>query len=175
MPSIERSQTIDAPPDKVYDAFVDLSRWLEWNPHFRQVQPLSEGPLAEGSRARIALKLSPFATLWEVTEINSGRSFAWASSSIPGIRLVFDHVAESADGGTRATLRIDFEGPLAFMAGVTGVYYGRNLDRSLAALKRILEGEAPSTPGPEPEAEAESEVAPEAEAGVETEAEPKNK
>ncbi len=141
MPSIQRSLTIDAPAAKVYDAFVDLSHWLEWNPHFKEVRPLGEGPLATGSKARIALKRSPFASVWEVTEVNPGRSFAWASSSLPGLRLIFDHIAESADGGTRATLRIDIEGPLAFLAGLTGAFYGRNLDRSLAALKRMLEGE----------------------------------
>ena len=138
MPSVQRSLTIDAPPAKVYEAFVDLSRWLEWNPHFREVKPLTEGPLASGSKARIALRLSPLATVWEVTELNPNRSFAWASSSLPGLRLVFDHIAESADGGTRATLRIDIEGPLAFLAGLTGAFYGRNLGRSLAALKRTF-------------------------------------
>ena len=154
MPSVQRSLTIDAPPAKVYDAFVDLSRWLEWNPHLREVRPLGEGPLAQGSKARVALKLSPLPSVWEVTEVNPGRSFAWASSSLPGLRLIFDHIAEGADGGTRATLRIDIEGPLAFLAGVTGAFYGRNLDRSLATLKRMLEGEPAQAPQPqEPAAE----------------------
>jgi uncharacterized membrane protein len=173
MPSVQRSLTIDAPPAQVYEAFVDLSRWLEWNPHLREVRPLTEGPLTPGSKARVALKLNPLPSVWEVTELNPGRSFAWASSLLPGIRLVFDHVAESADGGTRATLRIDIEGPLAFLAGLAGTVYGRNLDHSLVALKDILEGETPSAPGPqqppaeEPEAEAETEA--------ETEAKPEAK
>jgi len=180
MPFVQRSLTIDVPADKVYDAFVDLGRWLEWNPHFREVKPLSEGPLAAGSKARVALKLSPFASVWEVTELNPGRSFAWTSSSLPGLRLAFDHIAESADGGTHATLRIDIEGPLSFLAGVTGAFYGRNLDHSLAALKRLLEGEAPSAPeaqepeAPEAEAEAEAALEAEGEAGPAAGAEPKN-
>jgi uncharacterized membrane protein len=190
MPSIQRSLTIDVPADKVYDAFVDLSRWLEWNPHFRTVKPLSEGPLAVGSKARVALKLSPLASVWEVTELNPSRSFTWTSSSLPGLRLAFDHIAESADGGARATLRIDIEGPLSFLAGVTGAFYGRNLNHSLAALKRMLEGEATPAPVPQepeaPEAEAEAEATLEsraeaeaepdatAEAGPDADAEPKN-
>ncbi len=180
MPSIQRSLTIDVPASKVYDAFVDLSRWLEWNPHFRAVKPLSEGPMAVGSKARVALKLSPLASVWEVTELNPGRSFTWTSSSLPGLRLAFDHIAESADGGARATLRIDIEGPLSFLAGVTGAFYGRNLDHSLAALKRILEGEATPAPAPQqpeaPEAETQAEGEPEAaaEAGPDADTEPKN-
>ncbi len=169
MPSIERSLTINAPSERVYEAFVDLSRWLEWNPHLREVRPLTEGPLTPGSKARVALKLNPLPSVWEVTEMNPGRSFAWASSLLRGIHLVFDHVAESADGGTRATLRIDIEGPLAFLAGLAGALYGRNLDHSLAALKDILEAEALDSSGPEPqqppaeepEAEAETEAKPE--------------
>ena len=155
MPSVERSLTIAVPPARVYDAFVDHSRWLEWNPHMREMRPLSEGPLAPGFRARLAAKLNPFASTWEVTEVNPGRSFAWASSSFfPGLRLVFDHIAEGADGGTRATIRIDVEGPLAFLAWLAGGFYGRNfLGRSLGALRRMLEGEAPAVPEPEPAAE----------------------
>ena len=155
MPSVERSLTINAPPERVYEAFVDHSRWLEWNPHMREMRPLSEGPLAPGFRARLAAKLNPFASTWEVTEVNPGRSFAWASSSFfPGLRLVFDHIAEGADGGTRATIRIDVEGPLAFPAWLAGGFFGRNfLGRSLGALKRMLEGQAPAVPEPEPAAE----------------------
>ena len=179
MPSLERSLTINAPPNKVYDALVDHSRWLEWNPDMREMRPLSEGPLAQGFRARLAAKLNPFASTWEVTEVNPGRSFAWKSSFFPGLRLVFDHIAEGADGGTRATIRINTEGPLAFLTGLAGAVYLRNfLDHSLGALKAMLEGEAVPAPEPEeptaeePEAEAEPEAATKAEA--ETETEPKN-
>jgi len=154
MASVERSRTIDAPAARVYEAFVDLSRWLEWNPHLRKVTPLSEGPLAPGFKARVSLKLNPIPSVWQVTEVNPGRSFAWVSTSLPGVRLVVDHVAEGADGGARATIRIDVEGPLAFLAWLAGGFYGRNfLGRSLGALRRMLEGEAPAVPEPEPAAE----------------------
>jgi uncharacterized protein YndB with AHSA1/START domain len=146
MPSLQRSLTIDAPPARVYEAFADFDRWLEWNPHLRKITPLCEGPLAVGCTARIALKLSLFASVWEVTEVNPGRSFAWASSSLPGVRLVFDHIAEAFDGGSVATLRVDVDGPLAFLTPLTAALYTRNLDRSLAALKRMLEAEAAAKP-----------------------------
>ena len=170
MPSVERSLTIEAPPANVYEAFVDLSRWLEWNPHLRAVTPLSEGPLAPGFRARVALKLNPLPSTWEVTQVNPGRSFAWKSSLLPGVRLAFDHIAEGAEGGTRATLRIDIEGPLAFAAGLAGSLYGRNLDHSLNALKGMLEAEATSAPEPEQPPAAEPEAETEAEAETEPEA-----
>ncbi len=139
MPIIERSLLINAPPARVYEAYVDLSQWPEWTPHFREIRLLTEGPLAVGSRARISLKINPLATVWEVTEIVDGRSFAWASSSLPGLRLVFHHIAEGADDGTRATLRIHIRGPLAFLTHFVGRIYGRNLDHALRLLKSNLE------------------------------------
>ncbi len=121
-----------------------------------------------------------------MTELNPGRSFAW-KSSFPGVTLSFDHIAEAADGGTRATLRIDIEGPLSFLAGLAGAVYSRNLDRSLGALKEMLEGEAPPAPAPEappaespaaeeepPAAGPEPEEKPEPEGTPEAEDEPKN-
>ncbi len=178
MPSVERSITINAPPERVYEAFVDHSRWLEWNPNMREMRPLSEGPLTPGFRARAAHKLNPVASVWEVTEVNPGRSFAWRSSFLPGLRLAFDHIAEGAAGATRATIRIDIAGPLAFVARLAGGVLARNLlDSSLTALKGLLEAEAPGSSAPEPkqppteEPEAEAEPQPEAE----TEAQPEVK
>ena len=183
MPSVERSLTINAPSVRVYEAFVDHNRWLDWNPHMREMRPLSEGLVAPGFRARLAAKLNPFASIWEVTEVIPGRSFAWASSSFfPGLRLVFDHIAEGAGGGTRATIRIDIKGPLAFPAWLAGGFFGRNfLSRSLNALKAMLEGEAVSAPEPEappvagPEAEPAAEPPGEADGEAEAGAEPEGK
>lgn len=140
MPAVERSAIIKAPPEQVWAAYLDLAGWLAWNPHMRQLRLLTEGPLAVGSRARLVLKTGLRST-WQVTELNPGRSFAWAASLVPGLRLVFDHVVEPAEGGSRAILRIDASGPVAVVAGpVLRLVYARNLDHSLAALKRLLEG-----------------------------------
>ena len=175
MPSVQRSLTINAPPERVYEAFVDHSRWLVWNPDMREMRLLNEGPLAPGSKARVAHKLNPFASTWEVTEVNPGRSFAWKSSFFPGLRLVFDHIAEGADGGTRATIRIDVEGPLAFLTGPAGAVYGRNfLGRSLGALKAMLEREAVPAPETQQPPAEEPAAAAEPEGGAEAEGEPKN-
>lgn len=147
MPSVERSITIGVPPERVYEVFVDPGRWLEWNPHMREMKPLSEGPLAPGFKARLAARFNPFTSTWEVTEVKAGRSFAWTSSSlVPGLRLVFDHIAEAADGGTRATIRIDIGGPLALVGGLAGPFGRRFLGRSLDSLKAMLEGNAASEP-----------------------------
>ena len=139
MPAVERSAIIKTPPERVWAAYLDLTGWLAWNPHMRELRLLTEGPLAVGSRARLVLKTGLRST-WEVTELNLGHSFAWTASLAPGLRLVFDHVVEPLDGGSRAVLGIEASGPVAVVAGpVLRFVYARNLDHSLAALKRLLE------------------------------------
>ena len=139
MPTVERSEIIKAPPERVWEAYLDLAGWLAWNPHMRELRLLTEGPLAVGSRARLVLKTG-LPSVWEVTELNAGRSFAWTATLVPGLRLLFDHIVEAAEGGSRPILRIEASGPVAVVAGpVLRFIYARNLDHSLAALKRLLE------------------------------------
>lgn len=118
---------------------MDLPGWLAWNRHMREVKDLGEGPLAVGSRVRIVLK-TRFSSRWEVTELTPGRSFTWVSNLVPGLRVSFGHTAEPAEGGTRATYRVETSGPLSALALlVLRGLYSRNLDHSLANLKAILE------------------------------------
>ena len=122
---------------------MDLPGWLAWNRHMREVKALSEGPLAVGSRARIVLKAG-LRSQWEVTELTQGRSFTWVSNLVPGLRVSFGHTVEAAEGGARATYRVETGGLLGALAlPVLRVIYSRNLDHSLANLKAFLEGAAP--------------------------------
>ena len=140
IPSVETSRYLRAAPDRVYQAYVDFSRWLDWVPHFREVTPLGEGLLEPGFKARIALKLSPVKTTWEVTEVVPGRSFAW-SCSLPGLRFVFHHMVEGVDGETRATFRAEVRGPLAPLAALGWPVTKATSYMALSALDRMLERE----------------------------------
>lgn len=140
MPSIARSLLIRIAPLQVYEAFIALVRWKQWNPHLREITPLYEGSMVVGSRARVGPKYAP-TSVWTVTRMEPGRSFTWETPLLPGLRLAFDHVAEAdpAEPGTRATLRLRFEGSLSFVGVVAGQVYAGNLLRSLTALKALLE------------------------------------
>ncbi len=138
MPRVQRDITIDVPPEKVWEALVDLPSWLGWNPHMREIASLTEGPLAVGSRARIVLRTG-LSSRWEVTELSAGRSFTWASRVL-GVPTTFGHEVEGADGGSRAVLWIDVSGPLAVLAfPVLQFVYSHNLARALSELKKVLE------------------------------------
>ena len=141
MLSVSRSRLVTVPPTRVWEAYVDFDSWLAWVPHFREVVPLSDGPLAQGYRARIRERFSVVPRVWEVTEFEPGRSFAWRGSLAPGLRLTVDHVATPEAPGTLATLTLRVEGPLApLVAPVAFALTARTFERSLAALAERLEG-----------------------------------
>ena len=111
-------------------------------PLFRELALLDDGELALGSKARIRTAYSLVPTILAVTEVDAGRSFAWTSTTLPGLGMTVDHVAEAEAGGTRATLRVDISGPVGLVAApVAGRLSRLTFDRSLAALKGMLESE----------------------------------
>jgi uncharacterized protein YndB with AHSA1/START domain len=104
---------IAAPPERVWAVMSDVERWSEWTPTVKRIQRLDGGPLAVGSRARIEQPRLP-AAIWEVTELQEGRSFTWVTRS-PGVRVIAKHGVDPVGQGTRATLSVGFSGPLGWL------------------------------------------------------------
>jgi len=144
MPAVERSIIINVPPERVWEAFVNLGDWPVWNHHMREVRLLTEVPLSMDSRARIVLK-TRLSSTWEVTEFSPGRSFTW-DASLFASRLSFAHIVEPVNGGSRVVFRIDAAGLTALAASlVLRFSYGRFLNLSLQRLKESLEAAATSS------------------------------
>lgn len=99
---------IRAPSDRVWAVMSDIERWPEWTPTVTSIQRLDRGPLAVGSRARIRQPKLPPAK-WQVTELEEGRSFTWVSRG-PGVRVTARHGVEANQGGSQATLSLQFSG-----------------------------------------------------------------
>ena len=104
---------IAAPPERVWAVMSDVERWSEWTPTVKRIRRLDGGRLAVGSRARIEQPKLPSA-IWEVTELQDGRSFTWVTRS-PGVRVIAKHGVEPVGPGTRATLSVGFSGPLGWL------------------------------------------------------------
>jgi hypothetical protein len=86
----------------------DVERWHEWTASIKSVKRLGDGTFAVGSRVLIRQpKLPP--AFWKVVAIEPGKSFTWMSVS-PGFRAIGYHAVESKQGGSRATLSIEFQG-----------------------------------------------------------------
>ncbi len=124
---------IPAPADRVWAVMADVERWPEWTPTVTRLQRLDRGPFAVGSRIRIRQPKLP-AAVWEVSELQKGRSFTWVSGR-PGIRVTAEHGVEPTARGTRATLSVRFSGVLApLVARLTGKLTQRYLALEAKAL-----------------------------------------
>ena len=89
----------------------DVESWQEWTPTVKKIRWLDKGSLAEGSNALIwQPKLLPARR--RVTELDDSRKgFTWETRG-PGMRLHARHSVEGAGNTNRATLSIQFSGPL---------------------------------------------------------------
>jgi len=103
----------------------DPERWHEWTPSVRSIRLLGRGPLAVGKRALIRQpKFRP--AVWTVTALDPGRSFVWKSGA-PGMWVYGHHSVEPLGAGSRAWLRLHYEGPLGVLLarwtrGITNRY-----------------------------------------------------
>ena len=65
--------------------------------------------------------------MWEVTELDPGRSFTWVTSA-PGMRAAGHHRVDPIPSGSRATLSVTFEG---LLGGLVSGLMARTTERFL--------------------------------------------
>jgi hypothetical protein len=137
------SVDIRASSERVWEVLSNIEHWPDWTPTVTNVQRLDRGPLAVGSRARLRQpKLPP--AVWQVTELGEGRSFTWVTRS-PGVRVTACHWVEALEGGSRATLSLQFSGLLGpLVARLTLGLNERYLALEARGLKTFSEGSAAS-------------------------------
>ena len=107
---------------------TEVEYWSEWTPTVTSVRRLDEGPLRQGSRAKISQPRIP-ETEYVVTELVPGRSFTWVATG-PGVVTTARHDVEPLLGGaTRVRLTVSQSG---WLGAVMGLFYRRLTDRYLA-------------------------------------------
>jgi len=122
----EISVEIDSPPQRVWQVMTEVELWPEWTESVQKVKRLDSGQLRVGSRARVKQpKFLP--AVWEVTEIDPGRSFTWVTRS-PGMVASGRHRVEPTARGSRATLTVAYAG---LLSGVVAKLLGGITDRYL--------------------------------------------
>ena len=135
------SVDIDAPPEVVWPVMHDGERWHEWTESVTSVRLLDRRPLRVGSRALIRQPRFPPA-VWKVTALEPGHSFTWRSG-MPLMWVYGHHSVERHAKGTRATLRLTYEGLLARIMGrMTRGITLRYLNMEASGLKRRSEENA---------------------------------
>lgn len=131
---------IDATPDRVWQATVDVERWPEWMPTVTRATRLDSGPFAVGSRARIKQPGLPEAE-WVVTTLAAGERFT-RETRVRGMHMVATHELYALERGTQSVLRVEITGLMArLLWPIIRGSARRSLARENAALKARCEAE----------------------------------
>jgi uncharacterized membrane protein len=124
---------IDSPPERVFSVLKDVERWPEWTPTMLGVRRLESGPFSVGSTTEVRQpKLRP--AVWQVTEIEEGRNFSWATRS-PGVLMKAGHLVEPHGAGSRVVLSFEMSG---LMAPLVSLLYGKLINEYVATEARGL-------------------------------------
>lgn len=148
---VEREIEIDAPPERVYEVCMDPRRLEEWVTIHAGLEEAPEGDLVRGSRLTQCLKIAgrPFDVRWTVVEDDSPRRVVWEGDGPVRSRArVIYEFADNGNGGTRFSYTNEYTlpgGPLGKLGGrAVQPVSVRESERSLARLKRLVEGAANS-------------------------------
>jgi uncharacterized membrane protein len=107
---------VPVPPGVVWSVFTDVERWPTWTRSVTSVEPLDGPGIEPGHRFRLRQPRMPV-LVWEVTDVQPGRSWRWAARS-PGARTEAGHeVVPDGDAGSLVTQVVEQRGPLAAVAG----------------------------------------------------------
>ncbi len=112
----DSSVEIAAPATIVFEVFADVERWPEWTASVERVVPL-DGPAIEvGRRFAIEQPRLP-KVVWEVTEVDPGRSWTWRQRSLGSTAFASHEVVPQGTDRTLVRQRIDQRGPLGVVVG----------------------------------------------------------
>jgi hypothetical protein len=133
-----------APLYRVWSLVEDLEAWPSITPTMTSVTRLDDGPLREGSRARVVQPRQRPAT-WQVRAVEPPHAFVWETTTA-GMRMVAGHHLDEVDGGTRARLVLDVAGPAGPVLGrAVSPLMGRALATENDGFRRTAEGLARPT------------------------------
>jgi uncharacterized membrane protein len=135
----ETTVVIAADPGRIWSTWLDVECWPDWTESVDSAQRLDEGEFGVGSRVRLKQpRLRP--AVWEVTELEPGRSFVWTTRS-GGMSMTASHLIEPGSGAATVRLSFDLTGPLS---GLFGRLMGGRIRAYLATeaegLKATVEG-----------------------------------
>lgn|SRR5690606_14592013 len=135
----ETSIEIDAPAATVWDVYSAVEGWPRWTDSVTELTALDGPELQVGRRYAIAQPRLP-RLVWEVTDLEPGRSWHWRQRSPGGTTVAHHRIEPLADGRARATLGVDQRGPVGVVVGLlTRRLTRRYLAMEAAGLKATAE------------------------------------
>jgi len=146
--SVEIETSIGRPPPAVFDALTDVERYPEWliASGIVRVERLDSGPLAAGSRLRIAQTVAGRSTVLDgsVTVLAPGAAFGLRAVDKDGVSVEIDAVIAADVLATRLRWSVRLGLPLRFrmFESMVAPQARRAAALDLEAFKRRLESAA---------------------------------
>lgn len=126
---------IEAPASVVWTVYADVEHWSDWTASVDRVVGLDGAQLAVGRRFEIKQPRFP-KLVWEVTEVDPGRSWTWVQRSPGGTTVAVHEVVDLGGGRTDVRQRLDQGGPIGALVGrLTAGITRRYLAMEAAGLK----------------------------------------
>jgi carbon monoxide dehydrogenase subunit G len=131
---------INAPVEKVWTLIDKLEQWPQWMPSIKNIEIVSEGPLAAGSQLSVTVKVSGLTVtlLMTITEFVPERNVVMKGKAL-GTNLTRFYNLEPLNGKTKATIGGEVSGALAWLARRGGQAVSDEIAQ--AVKKRIEESE----------------------------------
>jgi Polyketide cyclase / dehydrase and lipid transport len=108
----EHSALSSARREEVWPRYADVEHWSEWSQKGVEWSRI-DGPFEAGTEGKTKAPGFP-ASRFRLTAVEPERMFA-SEATLPGARLVFEHVIESVGAGVQITHRARVEGPMAWL------------------------------------------------------------
>lgn len=144
---IEHTTEIAAPVSTVWELTLDVESLPEITPTITEVERLDDGPIGVGSATRLK-QPGQRPRVWTVTELEPEHRFAW-STRVLGTEMTGAHVLSVSESGTKNTLTVDIDGPLA---PIVGALVRRPILKAIATenqgFKEAAEGQSPERSEP---------------------------
>ena len=125
---IEHTEEIKASIDEVWGLTMDVESLPTITPTMTHIERLDDAPLQIGSEVKIK-QPGQRERVWTVRALDPQREFAWSTRAM-GMAMTGSHQLEASGTGTRNTLAIELDGP---MAPVLGPLLRRPLRKALKA------------------------------------------
>jgi acetyl-CoA C-acetyltransferase len=143
--NVQRKVHIEAAPQTIYDVIMDAQRLADWVTIHQGLEDAPAGTLRKGSTLTQTLKLAgrSFKVRWKIIENDRAKRVVWEGDGPVRSRakVIYDLTADG--DGTHFSYTNEYHlpgGALGKMAGpAVRRVTGRELDRSLAALKKLVE------------------------------------
>ena len=137
---IKKSSIIHAKSVIIFKVLADVENWNKWTGSVKKSELVKGDTFALGSKIKIIQpKLRP--VIWEITEIQSDKSFTWESNSI-GLNVTAKHIIENCGDSSKVLLNTTYKGFLSkivysLTSGLTNKYMTMEIEGLKLASEKL--------------------------------------